>query len=185
MPSQFVGPRYFVPMQKSSEWRRSVGVKQNPHATVAVCSRDRFAKARTSWICSRLTDGNHSRNSSTVEPWSRCSKSEATGRRVPRKHHLPPSFPGLRSTALQRLQSMVIVYRRSNVAGRLAVTTHRSPPFQHLPSQNRPFSLTPRATLNQRHHARTPQNPPKKTRKRKPRTRATHQYMSKRTQSQK
>jgi hypothetical protein len=26
---------------------------------------------------------------------------------VPRKHHFPPSFPGFRSTALQRVQSIL------------------------------------------------------------------------------
>jgi hypothetical protein len=42
-----------------------------------------------------------------VEPWSRCSNSAATGSRVPRKHHVPPSFPGLRSTASQGVQSIL------------------------------------------------------------------------------
>jgi hypothetical protein len=32
---------------------------------------------------------------------------------VPRKHHFPPSFPACRSTAQQRLQSILLVYRRS------------------------------------------------------------------------
>jgi len=58
-----------------------------------------------------LTDGNHSKNSSIVEPWSRCSNSAATGSRVPRKQHFPPSFAGFRSTALQRVQSILLVYR--------------------------------------------------------------------------
>ncbi len=50
-------------------------------------------------------------NSSMVEPWSRCSNSAETGSRVPRKHHWPPSFPGVRSTALERVQSIFLVYR--------------------------------------------------------------------------
>jgi hypothetical protein len=66
-----------------------------------------------------------------VEPWSRCSNSAATCMRVPRKHHFPPSFPGFRSTALQRLQSILLVYRRSGEyrytpVGRIVPDTSRS-----------------------------------------------------------
>jgi hypothetical protein len=84
---------------------------QDLHATTGR-SRELFANARTVCTCCRLTDGNHSKNSSMVEPWSRCSNSAATGRRVPLKHHVPLSLPGLRSTAGQRLQSILSVYRR-------------------------------------------------------------------------
>src|SRR5580700_9625108 len=105
--------------QKPREGGRSVGVEQNLHATAVGCSKELLAKARTSCACSRLTDGNHSKNSSIVEPWSRCSNSVATGSRVPRKHHFPPSFAGFRSTALHDAQSMFLVchYRqhRSNL----------------------------------------------------------------------
>jgi hypothetical protein len=55
-----------------------------------------------------------------VVPWSRCSNRVATGRRVPRKHHVPPSFPPARSTALQRFQSIRLVYRWSARAGIVA-----------------------------------------------------------------
>src|SRR6266545_1602903 len=105
LPSQFIRSHHFVSSQEPSEWGRGVGIEKDLHATAAGCSRELLAKARTSCTCSGLTDGNHSRNSSTVEPWSRFSNSAATGSRVPRKHHFPPSFPRFRSTALQRLQS--------------------------------------------------------------------------------
>jgi hypothetical protein len=88
--------------------------RQSDHVHMAAavgCSRELLAKASTRRTCSWLTDGNHSKNSSMVDPWSRCSNSAETGNRVPRKHHCPPSFPGARSTALQRVQSIFLVYR--------------------------------------------------------------------------
>jgi hypothetical protein len=103
---QLIRPHYLMSLQKTGEWGRGIGIEQDLHATAAGHSREFFAKARTACTCSRLTDGNHSQNSSTVDPWSRCSNSAATGRRVPLKHHAPPSFPGFRSTVLQRLQSI-------------------------------------------------------------------------------
>jgi hypothetical protein len=57
-----------MPAQETRERRRGVGIEENLHATAVVCSRESFANARTVCTCSRRTDGNHSRNSSTVEP---------------------------------------------------------------------------------------------------------------------
>src|ERR1035437_2907615 len=82
----------------------SVDVEQDLHAAAAGCSRDCLAKLSTSCTCSALTTGNHSRNSSIVEPLSRCSKRESTARRVPAKHHAPPSLLGFRSTAAHKAQ---------------------------------------------------------------------------------
>src|SRR5271165_3255353 len=53
--------------QKPSKRGRRVCVEQNLHATAAGDSKELLAKARTSCTSSRLTDGNHSKNSSTVE----------------------------------------------------------------------------------------------------------------------
>ena len=110
LPSQFIRPHYVMTAQKPGQRSRSVGVEQDLHPTATVCSRELSAKARTWCTCSLLTDGNHPKNSSTVDPWSRCSNSEATPTRVPRKHHAPPSFPAFLSTALYKFQSMLSVY---------------------------------------------------------------------------
>ena len=92
--------------EKGSKRSRRVGVEENLHATGAGSSRESLANARTPCACSRVTAGNQARNSSIVEPWSRCSNQDATGTRVLRKHHVPPSFPSLRSTARHRVQSI-------------------------------------------------------------------------------
>ena len=123
LPAQFIRSHHFMTRQETGQRSRGVGVEKNPHATAAGCSRESLAKARTSCTCSRLTDGNHSRNSAIVEPLSRCSNKVATRRRVPRKHHAPPSLPAFRSTALQRLQCIPLVYRRSALSSRLTSPT--------------------------------------------------------------
>ncbi len=71
LPSQFIRPHYLLSSQETRKRCRGIGVKQDLHATAADDSRELLAKASTSCTCSRLTDGNHSKNSSTVEPRSR------------------------------------------------------------------------------------------------------------------
>ncbi len=65
---------------------------------------------RTASTCSRLTPGNHSRNSSIVAPPSMFSNSARTGTRVPLNSHAPLTFSGLRSTSGQSCQSSMALY---------------------------------------------------------------------------
>jgi hypothetical protein len=72
---------------------------------VQTCARLSSVCSRTASTCSRLTPGNQSRNSSTVAPASRFSKSAFTGTRVPLNTHAPLTLSGARSTAGHWLQS--------------------------------------------------------------------------------
>jgi hypothetical protein len=68
LPFQIVGARYLMSAKEPGQWHWSIGVEQDLHAAAVGCSRELLVKARTSCTCSRLTEGNHSKNSSTVEP---------------------------------------------------------------------------------------------------------------------
>lgn len=117
---------------------RGVGVKKDVHRTAAGCSRELLANAKTWYTCSRETDGNHSRNSSTDEQRSRCSNREATVTRVPRKHQAPPSFSGWRSTAVHRVQSISLVY-----ADRMKTSNARTATKPGLTSLGQQFAARP------------------------------------------
>src|SRR5208282_6294551 len=62
----------------------------------------------TSSTCSRVTPGNHSRNSSMLAPPSRFSNSALTGTRLCLNSHSPPPLVGMRSTAGHLLQSNML-----------------------------------------------------------------------------
>ncbi len=66
------------------------------------------ANSRTPWACSRVTPGNHARNSSIVAPDSRFSKRAFTGMRVLRKTHAPLTLSSERSTAGHAFQSSTL-----------------------------------------------------------------------------
>ena len=104
VPAQFVSHRHLMAPRSP----RGAGVlTSNKILTrqALVVQGIAIAKRSTSCTCSAGTPGNHSRNSSIIEPLSRCSKRESTARRVPAKHHAPPSLLGFRSTAVHNLPS--------------------------------------------------------------------------------
>jgi len=86
-----------MPLQESGEWRGCIGVEQDLQTIAAGCSRELLAGVSTLCACSLLTDGNHLKNSSMVEPWSRCLNNASTGTRVPRKDHFAAKLTGFRS----------------------------------------------------------------------------------------
>jgi len=75
--------------------------------THATCS-EAAACSSTTRTCTVLTPGNHCTKSATCAPSSRFSKRAATGTRVPRNTQAPLTRSGLRSTAGQVLQSIML-----------------------------------------------------------------------------
>ena len=140
-PPHFACPRHLVPPERSGQSGWSIHIEQDLHAAATGCSREAFAKFSTSCTCCALTTGNHSRNSSIVEPLSRCSKRESTARRVPAKHQVPPSFLGFRSTAVHKAQFMIPVYRMTTIIWRRQAR-FRYPCGRHpAPGRGRPHEL--------------------------------------------
>jgi hypothetical protein len=63
-----IRPYYLMSPQETGERGRGVGVEQDLHAAAVGCSRELLAKASTRWICSWLTDGNHSKTRLWLSP---------------------------------------------------------------------------------------------------------------------
>jgi hypothetical protein len=110
-PTWLISGGDFVIAQDSVQRHRSSMIKENSHSP-GVPRTSHYAISRlcsacrsTSSTCSRVTPGNHSRNSSMRAPLSRFSNSALTGTRVLLKSQAPPTFPGTRSTAGHLLQS--------------------------------------------------------------------------------
>ena len=85
--------------------RGAVCLDRNTRTHVA--SRERVACSRTRRACSRVTPGNHARNSESCAPSSRFWKSAATGTRVPRNTQAPLTRWGSLSTAGHEDQSII------------------------------------------------------------------------------
>ncbi len=73
--------------------------RQAAHASAKT---DRHARSSSAMACSRRTDGNCRRNSSSVSPPSRWSNNDRIGTRVPWKTGVPPRMSGSRTVTSSR-----------------------------------------------------------------------------------
>jgi Arc/MetJ-type ribon-helix-helix transcriptional regulator len=117
LPSQFIRAHHLMSSQKPGKWGRaglakSWRVEQDLHATAVGWSKERLAKARTSCTCSRVTDRNHSKNSSIVAP-SVCVYS------VKLESYPDRFYGGIRSRP-RRLRGMVF----GMAASKITITLH-------------------------------------------------------------